>query len=135
MNEFIENIKSGLYTIGELLEVLLNILSVVAIVLGIILSATRTNNERRSMPGPHPRHTIFRRNFGGWLVVALEFQLAADIVATIISPSYEKLIILGAVAVIRTFLNYFLVKELNEQTEYLERRVEKEETTISKRHS
>jgi uncharacterized membrane protein len=56
--------------------------------------------------------------FGGWLVVALEFQLAADIVGTIISPSTAHLIELGVVAVIRTFLNYFLNKELNEQAEY-----------------
>lgn len=59
----------------------------------------------------------FRMLFGGWLVVALEFQLAADIVGTIISPSTEHLIELGAIALIRTFLNYFLSKELNEEME------------------
>ena len=128
MNELIENIRTGLYTVGELLEILLNILSLVAIVLGIVLSAARSNEDRKLMPGPHPRHTIFRRNFGGWLVIALEFQLAADIVGTIISPSYEKLILLGAIAVIRTFLNYFLVKELNEESESIERRISKKET-------
>jgi len=122
MNEFIENIKSGLYSVGELLELLLNILSLIAIVVGIVMSGIRSNEERRLIPGPHPRHTIFRRNFGGWLVVALEFQLAADIIGTIISPSYEKLILLGSVAVIRTFLNYFLVKELNDENESLEKR-------------
>src|SRR4030095_5563022 len=127
MNEFIENIRIGLYNVGEVLEILLNILSLIAILLGIVLSAVRTNEERQLIPGPHPRHTIFRRNFGGWLVVALEFQLAADIVGTIISPSYEKLILLGAIAVIRTFLNYFLVKELNEESESLERRTSKKE--------
>jgi uncharacterized membrane protein len=37
--------------------------------------------------------------FGGWLVVALEFQLAADIVGTIVSPNTAHLIELGAIAV------------------------------------
>ena len=57
--------------------------------------------------------------FGGWLVVALEFQLAADIAGTIVSPTTAHLVQLGAIAVIRTFLNYFLNKELMEQKEVL----------------
>ena len=57
--------------------------------------------------------------FGGWLVVALEFQLAADIVGTIVSPTSAHLIELGAIALIRTFLNYFLNKELKEEKESL----------------
>jgi uncharacterized membrane protein len=63
--------------------------------------------------------------FGGWLVVALEFQLAADIVGTIVSPTTAHLIELGAIAVIRTFLNYFLGRELGEEKkEVLNERVE-----------
>ncbi len=53
-----------------------------------------------------------RLRFGRWLVLALEFQLAADIVATTIAPSMEALVKLAAIAAIRTFLNYFLQKEL-----------------------
>jgi uncharacterized membrane protein len=63
-------------------------------------------------------HSYFRKVFGGWLVLALEIQLAADIVGTIVSPSTAHLIELGAIAVIRTFLNYFLSKELKEETDY-----------------
>jgi uncharacterized membrane protein len=53
-----------------------------------------------------------RLNFGAWLASALEFQLGADILSTIISPSFEALGQLGAIALIRTFLNYFLNREL-----------------------
>jgi uncharacterized membrane protein len=55
--------------------------------------------------------------FGGWLALALEYQLAADIVGTTIAPTYEHLIKLGAIAVIRTFLNYFLNREVKEEVE------------------
>jgi uncharacterized membrane protein len=44
--------------------------------------------------------------------MALEFQLAADIVATTTTPSNENLIKLAVVAVIRTFLNVFLGREV-----------------------
>jgi len=57
--------------------------------------------------------------FGELLVVALEFQLAADILGTIVSPTTVHLIELGAIAVIRTFLYYFLNKELKEEKESL----------------
>lgn len=119
MNELIESLRSGLYTGGELTEVLLNALSLVCVVAGVIVSAVRSIQERRRSPGDHPLHTYFRMLFGGWLVVALEFQLAADIVGTIVSPTTAHLIELGAIALIRTFLNYFLGKELKEEKESL----------------
>jgi uncharacterized membrane protein len=81
-------------------------------------------------PGDHPLHTYFRRIFGGWLVVALEFQLAADIVGTIVSPTTAHLIELGAIALIRTFLNYFLGKELKEETDSLNVHKEKKKEMI-----
>src|SRR5215813_9927868 len=108
MNEFIENLKTNLDSWGELAEVVLNAFSLI-----------RSIEYRRRVPGTHPLHTNFRLVFGGWLVVALEFQLAADIVGTIVSPTAQHLIELGAIAVIRTFLNYFLGKELKEERETL----------------
>lgn len=54
-----------------------------------------------------------RLNFGRWLSLALEFQLAADIVNTTVAPSFEALGKLGVIALIRTFLNFFLTKELS----------------------
>lgn len=50
--------------------------------------------------------------FGNWLAIALEFQLAADILITTVDPDLDSLIKLAIIAVIRTFLNYFLAKEL-----------------------
>jgi len=56
-----------------------------------------------------------RLTFGRALVLALEFQLAADIIGTAVSPSWDHLGKLGAIAVIRTFLNFFLTRELKEE--------------------
>jgi uncharacterized membrane protein len=47
-----------------------------------------------------------------YLAVALEFQLAADILSTAIAPSWDAIARLAAVAVIRTGLNYSLGKEM-----------------------
>ena len=57
------------------------------------------------------RKAIWQR-FGMWLLLGLEFELAADIIRSVVSPSWADLGQLGAIAVIRTFLNYFLEKDL-----------------------
>jgi uncharacterized membrane protein len=50
--------------------------------------------------------------FGVWLLLGLEFELGADIIRTAISPTWTQIGQLGAIAVIRTFLNYFLEEDL-----------------------
>ena|SRR6476619_8453769 len=58
--------------------------------------------------------------FAGWLVAALTFQLAADIVNTSFSPTWDEVGRLAVVAAIRTFLSYFLDREV-ENTRKLQR--------------
>ena len=52
--------------------------------------------------------------FGGWLLGGLQFALAADIVRSAISPSWQQIGQLAAIAAIRTFLSYFLERDLAE---------------------
>lgn len=47
-----------------------------------------------------------------YLALALEFQLRADILSTAIAPTWDQIGKLGAIAVIRTGLNYFLTLEM-----------------------
>jgi len=61
----------------------------------------------------HHRRDVWLR-FARWLVAALTFQLAADIIETSIRSDWESIARLGAIAVIRTFLNYFLERDLAE---------------------
>lgn len=55
---------------------------------------------------------IIRIKLGSYLVLALEFFIAGDIIKTIITPTWEGLGVLGAIVVIRTVLSYFLTKDL-----------------------
>jgi uncharacterized membrane protein len=54
-----------------------------------------------------------RLRLGRWLAVALEFEVAADILRTAIAPSWNELGQLAAIIVLRTVLNYFLQKEID----------------------
>jgi uncharacterized membrane protein len=59
------------------------------------------------------RRALFQR-FGVWLLLGLQFALAADIVRSVISPSWNDIARLAAIALIRTFLNYFLERDMVE---------------------
>lgn len=60
------------------------------------------------------RRAIFV-GFGGWIILALEFALGADIARTAIAPTWDDIGQLAAIAAIRTALNYFLEKDVEER--------------------
>ena len=55
-----------------------------------------------------------RLRLARWLAVALEFELAADILRTAIAPSWDEIGKLAAIAALRTLLNYFLEREIQQ---------------------
>jgi uncharacterized membrane protein len=82
------------------------------IVLGVALTVFRLGLvfRRGGVEYEKARLTLAR-----FLALALELQLAADLLATIVSPSWNQLGKLGAIAAIRTGLNYFLAREVTEE--------------------
>jgi uncharacterized membrane protein len=69
-----------------------------------------------------------RLKFGTWLALALEFQLGADIVITTVDPTMQSLTGLAILAAVRTFLNFFLQKELEAEERLISERLAKEKS-------
>ena len=93
----------------------ISLLGVLVIVFGVLcglgrflrseLSAARGANvegERRKL----------REGLGYYLLLGLEFLIAADIIDTLMKPTTQDLIILGAIVAIRTVISYSLNSEL-----------------------
>ena len=57
-------------------------------------------------------HTRFR--FGSYLLLGLDFMLAADIIHTIHNPALNELYILGLIVVIRSIISFFLTREMKD---------------------
>jgi len=86
-----------------------------------------------SSKSSHEKRDVWLR-YARWLVAGLTFQLASDIIETSIRTSWESIGRLGAIAVIRTFLNYFLERDINEAREkQREPSLRSKETTESKK--
>jgi len=64
----------------------------------------------------HQKRKVWMQ-FSQWLIAGLTIQLAADVLETSIAPGWGEIGKLGAIAVIRTFLNYFLGHDMTEMRE------------------
>jgi uncharacterized membrane protein len=62
---------------------------------------------------PQSSKELIRLQLGRWLSLALEFELAADILRTAIAPTWNEIGQLAAIVVLRTVLNYFLQTEID----------------------
>ena len=69
-----------------------------------------------------------RLRLARWLALAIEFELAADIIRTMIAPTWNDIGQLAAIIVIRTTLNFFLGRE----TQGAERRPETSPATFTR---
>jgi uncharacterized membrane protein len=65
---------------------------------------------------PAQRKNEMRLTLGRWLAVSLEFELAADILNTAVSPTWNEIAKLAAIATLRTALNYFLQRDIDQES-------------------
>ena len=81
--------------------------------LGVLVAAFQF--VKALIPPQVESYNGIRLTLARYLVLALEFQVAADILSTAIAPSWDQIGKLGAIAAIRTLLNYFLMREMREE--------------------
>lgn len=106
--------KEWLVIVTEYAVLLVDTLALVIVLFGtleafiaglrLMLAGTENSIERRE---------VWLR-YARVLVAGLTFQLAADIIETSITTGWESVARLGAIVVIRTFLNFFLERDLTE---------------------
>ena len=92
---------------------LAEVIAAMLIGLGIVLTLVRLAKVLR-LP-KYEGYEKTRLTLARFLALALEFQLAADVLATAVAPTWTQIGKLSAIAVIRTSLNYFLAREIKEE--------------------
>ena len=105
----------------DVVDVLIPVVELIgAIVIGVgvlVTFAAYVLSELRIRPRPYEG---IRLLLGRFLALGLEFQLASDILGTAVSPTFAEIGKLGAIAAIRTVLNYFLAQELEKARRVVE---------------
>jgi uncharacterized membrane protein len=108
--------KEWLIVITEHAIVIIDALALLIIAVGTLEAFVKALRAMLGSVSGHERRDVWLR-YARWLVAGLTFQLAADIIETSITTSWEALGRLAAIAVIRTFLNFFLERDVTEVRE------------------
>ncbi len=95
------------------LRLLIETLGAVVIAIGIAL--TIYGLARHMLKERDKGFIKIRLKLARYLTLALEMQLAADVLSTSIAPTWEQIGKLAAIAVIRTMLNFFLNREMRHE--------------------
>lgn len=105
--------KQWLVFATEYAIIIIDALALVIIVVGTVEAFFGGLHAMFASPSGHERRDIWLR-YARWLVAGLTFQLAADIIETSITTEWQAVGRIAAIALIRTFLNYFLDRDLED---------------------
>ena len=108
--------KEALVQATDWSVLLIDSIALALVLLGTIEAVVAGLRMMFSSPTGHRKRDAWLR-YARWLVAALTFQLAADIIETSVTTDWMAIARVGAIAEIRTFLNYFLEKDLAELRE------------------
>ena len=100
--------------------VAINIMALIIIVFGTVEAFLAGIGVMLRRPGFENVLGIVYVRFGRWLVAGLTFQLAADVIETATTTTANGWYDVGrlaAIAVIRTFLSFFLERDMREMAE------------------
>lgn len=106
-------VESTIVTLVQWLRLVVEATGAIVIAVGVIMAIY---GFARSLALRQPENYVDARlTLARYLALAIEFELAADILSTAIAPSWDQIGKLGAIVVIRTGLNYFLMREMKEE--------------------
>ena len=110
---FFDAAEMWLTATTRFIKLLVEGIGISLILLGVVMAVIDLVKERFSA-GKIDFNRV-RLRFARYLALALEFQLAADLLATTVAPGWTEIGKLAAIATVRTILNYFLEKEIERE--------------------
>lgn len=104
--------KEWLAVLIEYSVEIINLMALVVIAIATLAAFVRCLRTMLNGAEMGPKLRDAYIHYGRWLIGGLTFQLAGDIIETSLSPGWEHIAHLGAIALIRTFLSYFLDRDM-----------------------
>ena len=101
------------HAIARYVSMAIEFVAIAVIVIGVVEALI----ELARVGMRSPKRRVIWLTFARWLVAGMTLQLAADLVGTSFDPSWEEIGHLASIAVIRTFLSFFLDREIDSRSE------------------
>lgn len=115
MHNLADSLMTGANPIFDFIVVCLNFLSIFVIVWGVLIAGidfVRYELTEKDRLVAARENNFIRNYLGSYVLLGLEILIAADIIETIFHPTFEDIVRLAAVVIIRTVISYFLNKEI-----------------------
>ncbi|MHC5252758.1 DUF1622 domain-containing protein [Listeria kieliensis] len=112
-----ENLTRFLLPVMEWLVLILNLISILILVIGVshvvwfLLSKLIQPGKKQDIVRAN---NSVKNKLGSYVLLSLEVLIAADIIETIVKPTFQDIMMLGLIVIIRTVISYFLTKEIKE---------------------
>ena len=116
-----------LHGVMEWLRLLLALFGMVAILSGAVACVVQM--VRAPAHGGRANSASARLELARYVALALEFQLAADVIETSLAPDWTTIGQLAAIGAIRTALNYFLSRDMDEDRRLMRERGQDDQAT------
>lgn len=107
-----ESLELWLRVTAGLVALVIETIAIVIVAIGSAEAAVGVFRVLLKHSADAEKREVWMR-YARWLVAGLTFQLAADIVTTTVAPTWEQIGRLAAIAVIRTFLTFFLDRDMD----------------------
>lgn len=104
-------------------NVILNLFSIIVLVWGVVKAAIdffRSEIRFSDRIKAAKMNNFIKNYLGTYVLLSLEILIAADIIESIINPTFNDILKLGIVVIIRTVISYFLHKEIEESSDQSE---------------
>jgi len=106
---WLENIRTGI----EIVALLIELLAVTIIVTAITIATARAASELLQRKRFEDAYAEYKGQLGRSLLLGLEILIAADVIRTVaLEPTLTSVTVLGVLIVIRTFLSWSLILEM-----------------------
>jgi uncharacterized membrane protein len=102
----------------------IGIVGVSIIVWGVILISfrlLRLEIKRFKQKSIYKQRETLRHQLGSYLLLGMEYLIAADIIGTVTHPTLIDMAVLASIVLIRTVISYFLEKEVAEFAPFQEK--------------
>ncbi|MBW2645760.1 MAG: DUF1622 domain-containing protein [Deltaproteobacteria bacterium] len=109
--------------IFDVITLIISIVGITIIIWGSLIALIdflRLECKRFKGIDIYGKSEILRYHLGTYLLLGLEFLIAADIIHTILKPDLQGLAMLASIVAIRTVISYFLTKEIRDSALYNE---------------
>lgn len=117
MSDLAHIIMNQLKPFFELFVLALNVFSIVILIWGVTIAGYDFIKNEFSNQGRvwmTKRNNFIKNYLGSYVLLSLEVLIAADIIESILKPTFQDILKLGIVVVIRTVISFFLHKEIEE---------------------